>query len=89
VTVGLDRAAEALAGQAGNLIATNDGWAYMVEYENVKPVTDFIAVVPMSSLGMETIGEHGGSCGPLTANPRSTPTSSPAASPSHLATPSP
>ena len=70
----------------GNLIATNGGWAYMVEYENTSPVQDFIAVVPLSSLQMETIG-HAGSCGNLVSNPVNSP--SPTPSPSRQPTPSP
>lgn len=63
----------------GNLIATNGGWAYMVEYENTKPVQDFIAVVPLSCLQMETIG-HAGTCGNLVSNPVNSPSPTPSAS---------
>jgi hypothetical protein len=70
----------------GNLIATNGGWAYMVEYEDTSPVKDFIAVVPLSSLQMETIGQAG-TCGNLVSNPVNEP--SPTPSPSRQATPSP
>ncbi len=78
----------------GNLIATNGGWAYMVEYENTSPVQDFIAVVPLSSLQMETIG-HAGSCGNLVSNPVNSPSPTPSASrqptpsPSRAVTPTP
>lgn len=63
----------------GNLIATNGGWAYMVEYENTTPVEDFIAAVPLSSLQMETIG-HAGTCGNLVSNPVNSPSPTPSAS---------
>jgi len=53
---------------AGNLIATNGGWAYMVEYRTADYSRDYIAVVPLSSLQLETIG-YNGDCATLSAHP--------------------
>ena len=84
---------------AGNLIGTNAGWAYMVEYKRSQPGQDYIAVVPLSSLRLETIGRFGtcvvlapgpGSPSPsATAAPGRPATPSPTASPGRPATPSP
>lgn len=53
---------------SGNLIATNGGWAYMIEYRTEDYSRDYIAVVPLSSLQLETIG-YNGDCATLSAHP--------------------
>jgi hypothetical protein len=50
---------------AGTLIATNGGWAYTVEYRRSEPGQDYLAVIPLSSLRLQTIGQ-GGTCAILT-----------------------
>jgi hypothetical protein len=50
---------------AGTLIATNGGWAYTIEYKRFQPGQDYIAMIPLSSLRLQTIG-HAGTCGTLT-----------------------
>jgi hypothetical protein len=50
---------------AGTLIATNGGWAYTVEYKRSQPGQDYIAMIPLSSLRLQTIG-HAGMCAILT-----------------------
>ena len=52
---------------SGNLIATNGGWAYMIEYRSEDFRHDFIAAVPLSSLRLETVG-YWGDCAVLSAH---------------------
>lgn len=69
----------------GNLIATNGGWGYMVEYRRTDYSHDFFSVVPLSSVHLMTIGKYG-DCGglipPSAPKPTARPAPTPAASPS-------
>jgi hypothetical protein len=51
---------------SGNLIATNGGYAYMVEYRTTDFSHDYIAVVPLSATRLETVGQFG-DCNTLTS----------------------
>lgn len=55
-------------GLGGNLIATNAGWAYVVEYRRSEPGRDYIAMIPLSSLRLQTIG-RAGNCAELAQAP--------------------
>ena len=56
-------------GLGGNLIATPAaGWAYVVEYRRSEPGRDYIAMIPLSSLRLQTIG-RAGNCAELAQAP--------------------
>jgi hypothetical protein len=65
---------------SGNLIATNGGWAYMVEYRQNNFSHDYFSVIPLSSVRLMAIG-HYSNCNTLAATPAPTPTVRPSASP--------
>ena len=45
---------------SGNLIGTNNGWAYMVEYSRNDFSHDWISVVPLSSVRLLSVGKWSG-----------------------------
>ena len=65
---------------SGNLIATNGGWAYMVEYRQSNFSHDYFSVVPLSSVRLMAIGQYS-DCNTLATTPTATPTARPSASP--------
>jgi hypothetical protein len=70
----------------GNLIATNGGWAYMVEYRRNDFSHDYFSVIPLSSVHLMAIGYYA-DCNTLARPPAPPPSprpsaSAPAASPS-------
>jgi hypothetical protein len=65
---------------SGNLIATNGGWAYMVEYRQSNFSHDYFSVVPLSSVRLMAIGQYS-DCNTLATTPAPTPTARPSTSP--------
>jgi hypothetical protein len=66
---------------SGNLIATNGGWAYTVEYHQSNFSHDYIAAIPLASVQFEAVGRYG-DCNVLNNGSRSpTPRPSPSAKP--------
>jgi hypothetical protein len=60
---------------SGNLIGTNAGWAYMVEYKksgNNNYSQDYFSVVPLAAVKLMTIGKYA-DCAPLAHAPAPTP----------------
>ena len=66
---------------SGNLIATNGGWAYTVEYHRSNFSHDYIAAIPLASVEFEAVGRYG-DCNVLNNGSKSpTPRPSPSAKP--------
>jgi hypothetical protein len=63
---------------SGNLIATNGGWAYLVDYHQKDYSQDYFSLIPLSSVRLMTIGKYG-NIGCNTLAPARAPT--PAATP--------
>jgi hypothetical protein len=57
---------------SGNLIGTNGGWAYMVEYHESDFSHDYFSVIPLSEVRLMTIGKFA-DCTTLTQTPKPTP----------------
>ncbi len=53
---------------SGNLIGTNAGWAYMVEYRSQDRSHDYFSVIPLASVRLMTIGQYA-DCNPLAPSP--------------------
>jgi hypothetical protein len=57
---------------SGNLIGTNGGWAYMVEYHQTDFSHDYFSVIPLSEVRLMTIGKYA-DCSRLAQTPKPTP----------------
>ncbi len=61
---------------SGNLIGTNGNWAYMIEYRSTNFSHDYFAIVPLSSIQLQTIGRYE-DCNTVKMTPTSATTGSP------------